>query len=73
MSAILQRDALSEFTVVIMAGGAGSRLAPLTDGLPKALLPVANRPLITHVLETFERAGVKGARALDDRCDAHFC
>lgn len=32
-----------EFQVVILAGGGGSRMHPLTDEIPKALLPISNR------------------------------
>ena len=36
---------------MVLAAGAGSRLAPLTRLLPKAMCPVANRPLVDHALE----------------------
>ena len=36
---------------VIMAGGQGKRLAPLTAACPKPLVPVANRPVIDYILE----------------------
>jgi mannose-1-phosphate guanylyltransferase/phosphomannomutase len=35
---------------VIMAGGEGTRLRPLTSNLPKPMLPMANRPLMEHVV-----------------------
>ena len=41
-----------------MAGGEGSRLRPLTANLPKPLLPVANRPVMEHVLRLLRRHGV---------------
>lgn len=34
-----------------MAGGEGSRIRPLTSNLPKPMLPVANRPLMEHIIE----------------------
>lgn len=44
---------------VILVGGLGTRLRPLTYRLPKALLPVVNRPLISFELEWLRRAGVR--------------
>jgi mannose-1-phosphate guanylyltransferase/phosphomannomutase len=35
---------------VIMAGGAGSRLRPLTSNQPKPMIPLANRPLMEHIV-----------------------
>ena len=58
--AVAQRRVLSDFVAIIMAGGPGSRMAPISDGTPKALLPVANRPLISYILESFEKAGFSG-------------
>lgn len=37
---------------VVPAAGRGTRLRPLTDDRPKALVPVDGRPLLTHVFET---------------------
>jgi mannose-1-phosphate guanylyltransferase len=37
---------------VILAGGKGKRLLPLTDAIPKPLLPLMNRPIITYILDT---------------------
>ncbi|TKX71847.1 sugar phosphate nucleotidyltransferase [Halorubrum sp. GN11GM_10-3_MGM] len=38
-------------TAVILAAGEGRRLAPLTNRRPKPMVPVANRPLLEHVVE----------------------
>jgi mannose-1-phosphate guanylyltransferase/phosphomannomutase len=43
---------------VVMAGGEGSRLRPMTANLPKPLLPVANRPVMEHVLRLLRRHGI---------------
>ncbi|MCK4323779.1 MAG: NTP transferase domain-containing protein, partial [Armatimonadetes bacterium] len=43
---------------VLLVGGAGTRLRPLTYLMPKALLPVLNRPLISYELELLGRSGV---------------
>ena len=44
-------------TVVIMCGSAGSRLFPLTIDRPKALLPVANKPVVAYLLDTLQLLG----------------
>jgi NDP-sugar pyrophosphorylase family protein len=41
---------------MVLAAGRGTRLAPLTDTVPKPLVPVAGRPFLEHILE-FLRAG----------------
>ncbi|RMD90964.1 MAG: nucleotidyltransferase family protein [Alphaproteobacteria bacterium] len=44
---------------MVLAAGLGTRMRPLTNGLPKALVPVRSRPLIAHTLERLERAGIE--------------
>ena len=46
---------------LILAGGFGTRLRPLTLSRPKHLLPIANKPHIEHVLDLLQRHGVKEA------------
>jgi NDP-sugar pyrophosphorylase family protein len=43
---------------MILAAGRGRRLAPLTDTVPKPLVPVAGRPLLEHVLECLRAGGI---------------
>lgn len=43
---------------VVLAAGEGTRLEPLTAARPKPMLPVANRPLLEHVLESVAAAGI---------------
>ena len=40
-------------TVVIMAGGKGTRLEPFTNVLPKPLVPINEKPIIEHIIEKF--------------------
>ncbi|HEX9989927.1 MAG TPA: mannose-1-phosphate guanyltransferase [Chloroflexia bacterium] len=43
---------------VIMAGGEGSRLRPLTIRRPKPMVPVVDRPAIVHIIELLKRHGI---------------
>ena len=43
---------------VVMAGGEGSRLRPLTVGRPKPMVPVVNRPVMEHILLLLKRHGI---------------
>ncbi len=63
--ALLRRDlvaagtvaAADDHPVVVMAGGAGMRLRPLTEKTPKPMLPVGGRPLLEIVLGQVRNAG----------------
>jgi mannose-1-phosphate guanylyltransferase len=44
---------------IVLAGGLGERMRPLTDELPKSMLPLLGRPLLDYVLDTLRRAGVR--------------
>lgn len=45
--------------VVLMVGGAGTRLRPLTQNLPKPLLHVGPKPILETIIEQFEASGYK--------------
>lgn len=44
---------------VVMAGGFGTRLRPLTDDLPKPMLPVGSKPLLELIVNQLREAGIK--------------
>jgi len=43
---------------VIMAGGFGTRIQPLTSNIPKPMIPLANRPIMLHIVELLKKHGI---------------
>ncbi|MGK5522184.1 glucose-1-phosphate thymidylyltransferase [Micromonospora sp. URMC 107] len=43
---------------LVLSGGTGSRLRPFSHSLPKQLIPIANQPVLEHVLESIRDIGV---------------
>jgi len=43
---------------VVMAGGEGSRLRPLTINRPKPMVPLVNKPVIVHIMDLLKRHGI---------------
>ncbi len=62
-------------SALVLAAGLGTRMKPLTDDRPKALVTVAGRTLIDHVLDRLAQAGVQRAvvnvHAFADLLEAH--
>lgn len=58
LSELIQSDQRDNI-VVIMAGGLGSRLAPLTDQCPKPLLKVGAKPIMETILDSFREYGFR--------------
>lgn len=46
-----------ETRVVLMAGGLGTRLRPLTETVPKPMLPVGGKPILEKILQNFTKQG----------------
>jgi dTDP-glucose pyrophosphorylase len=44
---------------LVMAGGYGTRLRPLTAEVPKSMLPVGDRPLLEHIVRQLQQAGIR--------------
>ena len=52
---------LSQIPVAILAGGLATRLRPITEKIPKSLVPVAGRPFLAHQLELLHARGIRRA------------
>jgi NDP-sugar pyrophosphorylase family protein len=50
-----------EIPVAILAGGLATRLRPITEKIPKSLVPVAGRPFLAHQLELLYGRGIRRA------------
>jgi MurNAc alpha-1-phosphate uridylyltransferase len=63
-------------TAMVMAAGLGKRMLPLTERLPKPMVPVAGKPLIDHALDRLAEAGIGRAvvnvHYLPDAVEAHL-
>jgi N-acetyl-alpha-D-muramate 1-phosphate uridylyltransferase len=63
-------------TAMVLAAGYGERMRPLTNTMPKPLVPLLGRPLIDHVLDRLAAAGVETAvvnvHYLPEQIEAHM-
>ena len=49
---------LSQIPIAILAGGLATRLRPITEKIPKSLIPVAGKPFLAHQLELLRARGI---------------
>jgi NDP-sugar pyrophosphorylase family protein len=54
--------------IAVLAGGLATRMRPLTEQLPKALLEVAGEPFVAHQLRLFAREGISDVKLLVGYC-----
>jgi len=52
---------LSQFPVAILAGGLATRLRPITEKIPKVLVPIAGKPFLAHQLTLLHEQGITRA------------
>src|SRR4249919_2642508 len=61
---------------MVLAAGLGTRLRPLTYGMPKPMVPVLNRPVMEHILRLLARHGFSETIAnlhwFPELIEAHF-
>jgi dTDP-glucose pyrophosphorylase/CBS domain-containing protein len=69
-------DPRPELSAVIMAGGFGKRLMPLTENVPKPMLPVGDRPMLEQTVRQLRRSGIRDVSMtthyLGDHIAGHF-
>lgn len=72
----LMPDQALPLQAMIMAGGYGTRLRPLTEALPKPLLPVGERPVMELIVQKLRQAGIRRVNVathfLGEKITEHF-
>lgn len=59
IGSFLFMENFSNFKAIILAGGKGTRLYPVTYEIPKPLLPVKRKPIINYLVDLFLEQGIK--------------
>jgi dTDP-glucose pyrophosphorylase len=67
---------VDELRAVIMAGGRGTRLRPLTESTPKPMLPLAGKPALEHTVDKLRESGIRqiviATHYLPEKISDHF-
>lgn len=70
------KDPLGSLQAVLMAGGFGKRLLPLTEDIPKPMLPVGDRPLLERIVDQLREVGIRDMTVtthyLPEKITEHF-
>ncbi len=76
MSSSMFSEATKIKTAMVLAAGLGRRMRPLTDTMPKSLIPVSGKPLIDYALDRLAASGIEKAvvnvHYFADQVEAHL-
>lgn len=67
-----EQESAMEMRALILVGGYGTRLRPLTLSRPKPLVEFANKPILLHQIEALKDAGVREVIAQDEIATARL-
>jgi len=59
VSELIEEESRFQLKAIVMAGGKGERLHPLTKDMPKPMLPLNDRPLMERTIEQLRKCGIK--------------
>ena len=65
----MKNTSLKNYKAVILAGGKGTRLYPITKEIPKPLLPINKKPIINYLVDLFKNYGIKEIAVLVSKED----